>query len=351
MPRVSAASVTMDGVEALVDGVEVLNFWPPLAATFLQPLVLLCHNRNPPTMATGMPIEHITPAVGQAIDYTEEPKIHQRVWGLEARGDSTVSFLEYEYWAKIERGYEVEAERKFRETQGPWSFQKMIGNRFSKGNHHEQPETRTVVPVDSLNEKNAVPVDPLNEKNAVRMADSGSNNSMNVTDEEWRTAARALRTASWGSIFFLVTTDILGWSSCPFVFASVGYGPGVAIYVVFGLAAGAAGFFLWKVFVTLDSARFPILSYGDLFLRVYGPKMRHFINVAQSFQQFCTVMILILGQGQIISQLAGPNLCFVACMIISMAVGMVLGSIRTLQRLSWLCNFSVWMNIASFIIM
>ena len=60
-------------------------------------------------------------------------------------------------------------------------------------------------------------------------------------------------------------------------------------------AAAAVGFFLWKVFVTLDSARFPICSYGDLFLRVFGPKTRHFINVTQSFQQFCTVMVLILG--------------------------------------------------------
>ena len=116
-------------------------------------------------------------------------------------------------------------------------------------------------------------------------------------------------------------------------------------------AAAAVGFFLWKVFVTLDSARFPICSYGDLFLRVFGPKTRHFINVTQSLQQFCTVMVLILGQGQIISQLAGPNFCFIACMIICMVVGMILGSVRTLQRLGWLCNFSVWMNIVSFIIM
>jgi hypothetical protein len=36
-----------------------------------------------------------------------------------------------------------------------------------------------------------------------------------VTPEEWKTAARALRTSSWGTIFFLITTDILGWSTTP----------------------------------------------------------------------------------------------------------------------------------------
>ena len=38
-------------------------------------------------------------------------------------------------------------------------------------------------------------------------------------------------------------------------------------------------------------------------------------------------------------------------MIICMVFGMILGSVRTLQQLGWLCDFSVWMNIVSFIIM
>jgi hypothetical protein len=124
----------------------------------------------------------------------------------------------------------------------------------------------------------------------------------------------------------------------------------VGIYLIFGVAAATSGFMLWKVFVTLDSARFPMYSYGDLFLRVFGPKTRHVINITQSLQQFCSVMVLILGNGTVISQLAGPGLCFIACMIIAMAIGMVGGSIRSLQRLGWLCNFSVLLNIVSFII-
>jgi hypothetical protein len=38
-----------------------------------------------------------------------------------------------------------------------------------------------------------------------------------VTDDEWSTAARAARTATWGAVFFLLTTDILGPFSAPFV--------------------------------------------------------------------------------------------------------------------------------------
>jgi hypothetical protein len=138
---------------------------------------------------------------------------------------------------------------------------------------------------------------------------------------------------------------------CRFVFASVGWGPGVALYIVFGIAAGISGFILWRVFLALDSSRYPLLSFGDTYFRVYGGWSRHFINVAQSLQQFMTVCVIILGNGQIIAQLSSNKICFIACMIIFMAVGMLVGSIRSLQRLGWLANASVWMNIVSFIIM
>lgn len=108
---------------------------------------------------------------------------------------------------------------------------------------------------------------------------------------------------------------------------------------------------LWKVFVSLDSTRFPILSFGDLFLRVFGVQSRRIINILQSLQMFCSVCVVVFGNAQLISQLAGPNLCFVACIAISMAVGMVSIFVRSLQRIGWICNLAVWLNITSFIIM
>lgn len=94
-----------------------------------------------------------------------------------------------------------------------------------------------------------------------------------------------------------------------------------------------------------------MLSYGDTFFRVFGPRARHFINVTQSLQQFLTVCVLILALGTIVAQLANLKLCFIVCMIIVMIVGIIAGSIRSLQRLGWLCNLSVWMNVATFLIM
>lgn len=60
-----------------------------------------------------------------------------------------------------------------------------------------------------------------------------------------------------------MTTDILGFQSTPSVFASVGYGTGTALYVIFALAAGASGWMIWRTFLGLDSSRYPMLSYGD----------------------------------------------------------------------------------------
>lgn len=36
-----------------------------------------------------------------------------------------------------------------------------------------------------------------------------------VTDAEWTQAARAARTATWGAVFYLITTDVLGPYSTP----------------------------------------------------------------------------------------------------------------------------------------
>ena len=42
-----------------------------------------------------------------------------------------------------------------------------------------------------------------------------------ITDEEWSRASRAVRTASWGAVFYLLTMDILGPFSVPWAFAAV----------------------------------------------------------------------------------------------------------------------------------
>jgi len=60
---------------------------------------------------------------------------------------------------------------------------------------------------------------------------------LDVTDEEWQNSSRALRTASWAAIFYLITTDILGPFNVPFAMGTLGWGPGIGLYTVFGVMA------------------------------------------------------------------------------------------------------------------
>ncbi len=174
-----------------------------------------------------------------------------REYGINYRVDPTVSFAEFRYWAKVEREEEREAERLYLERRGPMTLKKAIKGRFSKGIHHEN---------EKMDQQDAARAGPSTEEkggsehtgiagrfkgmfgkssgsagehenhgdnvltapasNEVKTATSVARGDSSATslDEEWKTAARALRTAGWSSIFFLVTTDILGWSSTPYVF-------------------------------------------------------------------------------------------------------------------------------------
>jgi hypothetical protein len=45
-----------------------------------------------------------------------------------------------------------------------------------------------------------------------------------ITPAESQTAYRLLRVASWQVVFFLITTDVLGWYTAPMAFAQLGFG-------------------------------------------------------------------------------------------------------------------------------
>lgn len=83
------------------------------------------------------------------------------------------------------------------------TLKKLIKNRFSKGVHQERAE--------KLARENAARTEVVGDEKQV-----GSPSTESVgEDPEWKQAARAMRTASWGTIFYVITTDILGWGSCP----------------------------------------------------------------------------------------------------------------------------------------
>jgi len=62
------------------------------------------------------------------------------------------------------------------------------------------------------------------------------------------------------------------------------------------------------------------------------------------------VAVLTLGSGSIIGQLSSENVCYIVCILIFAIFGCIAGNIRSLQRIGWLANASVWMNIVSFLI-
>ena len=75
----------------------------------------------------------------------------------------------------------------------------------------------------------------LNEK---VVADSSPDGRFVISEEEYIQASRAVRTATWGAVFFLITTDILGPFSTAWAFRQMGYGPGAVLYTIFAAFAG-----------------------------------------------------------------------------------------------------------------
>jgi hypothetical protein len=153
---------------------------------------------------------------------------------------------------------------------------------------------------------------------------------------------------TWGirsAVFYLITTDILGPFSTGYAFSQMGLGPGVALFTVFGALGGYSGYQLWRMYLQLDSDRYPMKGYGDIGFRVYGSWFRHTVNSLQSFQFFLNVALIILTSGQSISQLSKGNLCFIVCMAVCTIFGCIVGQIRTLQRFGWLASWAVFLNL------
>ncbi|KAK4972931.1 hypothetical protein LTR42_006225 [Elasticomyces elasticus] len=248
--------------------------------------------------------------------------------------DQSINFEDYRYWADRSREYEKTLDTKGVGLAG--SMRILVG----KGNHAEKP-------VQELDSNNTAGLD---EKTGEHGTTPGMESRYGITESEWDNAQRAVRTATWGSIFYLITTDILGPYNVPWAISRMGYGPGFALYTVFGGMSVYSGLQLWKMFVGLDSTRYPLRNYGDLAFRVFGRGARYLINVLQSFQFFLNVALIIESNGAALAQMSAGKaqtgvLCFVLAEAIFTICGFVLGQIRTLQRLSWLSNLAIWLNV------
>ncbi|EPE06646.1 amino acid transporter [Ophiostoma piceae UAMH 11346] len=236
--------------------------------------------------------------------------------------DPSVSFEEYHYYAKQTRLEEEKYPRTSYETTF-WSL--VFPPKSDAG----------VQPVAKIETEAA----------ADKVAHTGANNNVAVSDDEWVNASRALRTATRGAIFYLITTDILGPFGLPYAFATMGWGPGIALYTVFAGLAIYSGYLLWDIFMGLDSYQYPIRSFGDLGYRLFGPWMRYLINTLQSIQLVLNVGLIVISNGEALSQVAKFRLCFVVCCLVWAIVGFLVGQVRTLQKFGWLANAAVWINL------
>jgi hypothetical protein len=255
--------------------------------------------------------------------------------------DPSITFEEYFYFAQQERQFEKRIHSK--SASATRLTELLVGKPFKRKEREEDaaahPGSKSVTA----------------DKTGVEKTNSNPNTAPTpfpgvISDEEWHNAARAARTATWGAVFYLITTDVLGPYSVPWAFTQLGYGPGVALYTVFAGFATFSGYLLWKQFLGLDSARYPIIGYGDLAYRIYGRTFRHLVNILQSTQFFLNVTILIVANGQSLAQLAlGPSgngfLCFVVAEVVFMICGCLLGQIRTLQKFAHLANLAIWLNL------
>lgn len=182
--------------------------------------------------------------------------------------------------------------------------------------------------------------------------DYAAASTANVTADqlERSNARRALRQAGWAAVFYLITTDILGPFNAPIAIAQLGYVPGILLYTVMGIAAFYCGIMLWRLFIHLDSDRYPVKTYSDICERIFGRTARHVCTFLQSLQLIVNVGVICLSNGQSLSQIvAGENgkghICFSVAIVIWALFGMVIGQIRTLQSFSVLSNFAVWINL------
>jgi len=241
--------------------------------------------------------------------------------------DVKVPFEEYLHYAKLTRAEEEETFRTNPPTVG--LMQVLFPTKSSGG----------VTPISTSPAANGSDKE-LNEKDAgVRRE------RLEITEVEWTNASRAVRSASGAACFYLITTDILGPFGIGFSMGTLGWGPGIGLFTVFGAMAGYSGYLLWTCFMGLDSYEFPCKNYGDLAFRIYGRPFRHIVNFLQAIQLLLSVGNIIISNGLGISQVSKFKLCYAICCLIWALAGFAIGQVRTLQKYGILANAAVFINL------
>lgn len=141
--------------------------------------------------------------------------------------DPSISFEEFRYWAAITREDERHANTAFAKTNSGSSPQGIDKLKALFFNTQKKSAQDSAAIADSIAKADVSQPTPAHDDIMT-----------SVSEEEWKAASRAFRTASWGSCFYLIIADVINMFSTPWAFAQTGYGPGIALYTVFGALAG-----------------------------------------------------------------------------------------------------------------
>ena len=123
---------------------------------------------------------------------------------MRALHDPSIQFEEYWYYSRQTRAEEDAYRANDAATAPSGILSTIFPTKSGTGN------------VVANGEKSAELVPSTNISDPTRRA--------SVTDEEWTNASRAVRTATAGAVFYLITTDILGPFGLPYAFATTGWG-------------------------------------------------------------------------------------------------------------------------------
>lgn len=115
------------------------------------------------------------------------------------------------HYASITRAEEKEENERFVAARGPRTLKTMLKSRFS---NYKAP-THSVNSLDTGSAKGEKTTSDDEKPAKASSPTALPTYDMRVSEAEWKNASRAVRTAGWSSVFYLITTDILGPFSVP----------------------------------------------------------------------------------------------------------------------------------------
>ncbi len=116
-------------------------------------------------------------------------------------------------------------------------------------------------------------------------------------------------------------------------------------YVCFCISQPPLWSFAINGLLVLDSYEYPVRTYADLAFRIFGSGARYFVLAFQAIQLLMNVSVILISNGEALSQVTKFKLCYAVCVVVWAIVGFVFGQIRTLQKFGWLANFAIWINL------